>query len=197
MSERGPQKRGDARRDLLAAAALAVLDDQGIGALTHRAVAERAGVPAPSLAYYFPTKESLVEAALDRMVDRELEQFSALADALGPSDESSEQLGAILAQALESLVRDARESQLAQFEVLVHVARGGAEDGAAARWLRAYDQLAERLLALVGVPEPRTAASVAVPAAFGLVLRQLADPLDEDALRAACVRLIDSLRRSG
>jgi AcrR family transcriptional regulator len=191
------QQRGDRRRELIADAALAELDESGIAAITHRAVAERAGVPAASLAHYFPTSESLVEAALDRMVDRELDQFAALGERLSPRDEPSEVLGHALADALLALVRHAGNAQLAQFEALVHLARNPAGSGTAARWMHAYEELAERLLADAGVPEPRVAAGVIVPAIFGLVLLNLAEQPDEQALRDACARLIAGLRSSG
>lgn len=56
--------RGDARREALRTAAAQVLVEQGFGALTHRAVSARAGVPLASTTYYFASVEDLAEQAL-------------------------------------------------------------------------------------------------------------------------------------
>lgn len=61
--------RGDARRELLRNAAAQVLNEQGFAALTHRAVAARAGIPLASTTYYFASVEDLAEQALQRAVD--------------------------------------------------------------------------------------------------------------------------------
>jgi AcrR family transcriptional regulator len=64
----GRRLRGDASRRALLDAATAVLVDRGVGALTHRAVADRAGVPLARVSYHFPTVEDLMVAAAGRYV---------------------------------------------------------------------------------------------------------------------------------
>jgi AcrR family transcriptional regulator len=189
------QARGDRRRAELRDAALALLDEAGMSGVTHRALADRAGMPLPSVAYYFPTKDALLEAAVDAMVDREVAQFRALSEQVELRDAPSEVIGARLAELLATLVRTARQAQLAQFEVLIHAARG---DGgsAAAGWIDAYLDVTEGLLAAGDVGNPRAAARGLLAAAFGLVLFQLVDPWDDEALAEACTRLVEGVRRS-
>lgn len=55
------RKRGSTSRDDVVQAALAVVDDVGVEALTIRRVAARVGIPAMSLYSHFATKEELVE----------------------------------------------------------------------------------------------------------------------------------------
>lgn len=66
MTSSGPRgnARGDARREVLRAAAAQVLVEQGFAGLTHRAVAERGGVPLASTTYYFASADDLAVQAL-------------------------------------------------------------------------------------------------------------------------------------
>ncbi|WP_334141058.1 TetR/AcrR family transcriptional regulator [Rhabdothermincola sp.] len=78
----GRRLRGGASRRALLDAATAVLVDRGVGALTHRAVAERAGVPLARVSYHFPTVEDLMVAAAGRYVadfDERLRRMAAAA----------------------------------------------------------------------------------------------------------------------
>ena len=47
------QRRSRARREALLRAAVALLAEGGVRAVTHRAVADRAGVPLAATTYYF------------------------------------------------------------------------------------------------------------------------------------------------
>ncbi|MEV0585650.1 TetR/AcrR family transcriptional regulator [Nonomuraea sp. NPDC050310] len=57
------------RRDELLDAAEALLCDQGSDALTLAAVADRAGVSKGGLLYHFKTKEALIKAMAERLID--------------------------------------------------------------------------------------------------------------------------------
>lgn len=59
---------GDAREDLLRAAA-ELFASLGFAKATTRKIAEAAGLQQPSMFHYFPTKESLLEALIDRMLE--------------------------------------------------------------------------------------------------------------------------------
>jgi AcrR family transcriptional regulator len=54
-------------RDGIATAALALVDREGLDALTYRRLAEAIGCEAMSLYHYFPSKAHLVDAVLDRV----------------------------------------------------------------------------------------------------------------------------------
>jgi len=55
------------RRDTLLDAAIRVLGERGMRALTHRAVDAEAGVPAGSTVNYFSTRNALFEAIVERV----------------------------------------------------------------------------------------------------------------------------------
>src|SRR5699024_2111078 len=59
------QVRSTARKDAMRSAAAQLLIDQGPSAITHRRVAEAAGLPPGSAAYYYPTREGLYAAAVE------------------------------------------------------------------------------------------------------------------------------------
>ncbi|MEV0373748.1 TetR family transcriptional regulator [Streptomyces sp. NPDC050636] len=95
-----PRRRRDPQRRIeeMAAAAERVIAVRGIEGLTHRAVAEEAGVPLGATTYHFATKDDLIHAALDRSVDRYavyLEEWVAQRPDLTP-----EQLVALLTDVL-------------------------------------------------------------------------------------------------
>jgi DNA-binding transcriptional regulator YbjK len=60
--------RNQRRRDALADAAIAILGTSGIHALSHRAVDDRAELPAGTAANYFPTRDELLTAAARRVL---------------------------------------------------------------------------------------------------------------------------------
>jgi len=60
------------RRERVIAGALTVLADYGVEGLTHRRVAEAAGVPLAATTYYFATREELLGAAMEDAADRDI-----------------------------------------------------------------------------------------------------------------------------
>jgi len=57
-------------REAIVAEALALLDAQGVAGVTMRKVAERVGVRAPTLYWYFPDKAALTSAMIDVLFER-------------------------------------------------------------------------------------------------------------------------------
>lgn len=73
MSHQAPQQeRGRRKYDALLAAAVELLEVGGLRAISHRAVAERAGVPLAATTYYFASRSELVERAFERLVRNEV-----------------------------------------------------------------------------------------------------------------------------
>jgi AcrR family transcriptional regulator len=59
----GRRLRGETSRARILEGATAVISRDGLGALTHRAAADEAGVPLARVAYHFPKIDDLLEAA--------------------------------------------------------------------------------------------------------------------------------------
>lgn len=84
-----PRARRDpeARRLAIVSAAVDVIVEDGINALTHRKVAARAQVPLGSTTQYFATLDDLKEAALERLAGVVDEGLDDLARRLSASDD--------------------------------------------------------------------------------------------------------------
>lgn len=69
--------RNTRRRNTLADAAIEVLGTAGIHKLSHRAVDERAGLPAGTAANYFPRRDDLLAAAAERVAELHVAEMTA------------------------------------------------------------------------------------------------------------------------
>ncbi|WP_210590582.1 TetR/AcrR family transcriptional regulator [Streptomyces sp. GESEQ-35] len=90
----GRLARGEARRELLLDAAVGIVGEQGLGALTHRAVAASAAVSLASVTYHYPSADDLRQATFEHagsriglefleLVTRAAEEPDALPDICG------------------------------------------------------------------------------------------------------------------
>ena len=163
------QPRGEERIEEILRATLALINDKGLGAVTHRTVSDACGVPLGSLTYYFASKQDLLRAALRLFVEEDVAQLRATAHDLlaagasGP--EVVERFAAVLDQAASSL---------AQFDLYLEASRDPVLRETAVESLQAYHEVAELGLRAAGVPDPAGAAALVVAAIDGLGLQRLA-----------------------
>jgi AcrR family transcriptional regulator len=183
------------RRERLLDAAIDLLGEGGVHAVTHRAVDARAGVGAGSTANYFGTRQALFEAVVDRFVERERANFEEIALRIAPTTPA--ELGRALgASVRESVGRD-RSLTLSRYALLVEsahnpdlrvrMAAGGARVSAwFSTWLR-----------LIGSTDPDRDMHVMGNYVTGLVLHQLAMPDPAFDPTRQIVELIESLVGTG
>ncbi|MGW1076012.1 TetR/AcrR family transcriptional regulator [Streptomyces sp. NPDC002537] len=162
-----PRRRRDPQRRIeeIAAATEQVIAERGIEGLTHRAVAERAGVPLGATTYHFATKDDLIQAALTRCVDRfavYLDDWVAQRPGL-----TAEQLTVLLTDALMRCFGPERDQQVMEFELYLAALRRPALRPVADRYMELS------AAALAHYTDLLTARAAAV-AANGLTLRGLA-----------------------
>jgi DNA-binding transcriptional regulator YbjK len=162
------------RRDALLAAAVDVVVESGIAGATHRAVAARAGLPASTTSYFFPSIDALVEEALAGVVARVLARVQALRD-LEPGS-PGEVVEALVELAAAAPPRDV----LVQFDAYLEAARRPALRPGVQTALRAFEDAAEQLLRRAGVPDPRVAARAFVALLDGFALHRTAWPRPDD-----------------
>ncbi|MCD9145384.1 TetR/AcrR family transcriptional regulator [Streptomyces albireticuli] len=158
---RDPQK----RIEEITAATEQVIAERGIEGLTHRAVAEKAGVPLGATTYHFATKDDLITAALQRAVDRYaayLQDWAARRPGL-----TADQLTVLLTDALLDCFGPQRDQQVLEFELYLAALRRPALRPVADQ----YIQLTIDTLAHYTDPVTATTAAVAIT---GLTLRGLA-----------------------
>src|ERR671912_2321759 len=77
-------QKGERRRDEILQATLRVIGARGADAVTHRAVAEEAGVPLSATTYYFASKEELLEQTLLMAAREETARLERLGPQLAP-----------------------------------------------------------------------------------------------------------------
>ena len=188
--------RGEARRDAILRATLAVIGERGPDAVTHRAVAKRAGVPLSATTYWFASKEELLEEALLLGVREEVERLERLVLELAPRELSAAEWAEQVARTLAADVEADPARHVALYQLLLEAARRAALRAEVARGEEAHLRLAEVGLRAAGSPDPVADARVVFAAVSGLILGQLASPrrrFEEDVLRPALERLFGSL----
>ncbi|MCG2620563.1 TetR family transcriptional regulator [Arthrobacter sp. I2-34] len=94
------------RRDLIAEAATELIAQDGMRALTHRALDARLGLPAGSASYYFRTRDELLAATLGHLRAYPVRHIQAaeLAVPLSSQGTDLEGMAALLADYLESII---------------------------------------------------------------------------------------------
>jgi DNA-binding transcriptional regulator YbjK len=187
--------RGAARREALLDAVLEVVAQIGVDAVTHRRVAEVAGLPLASTTYWFDSKEHLLTAALEHAAERDIERLRAFIDDT-PSPSAvplATVVSAILGPTEES-TQSCRAWLLATYALMLEAARRPALREITTRWTEAYLQALAPLLATAGSDRPRSDAGLLLAAADGLLIEQLASG-DASDLAPRLRRLADALVR--
>jgi AcrR family transcriptional regulator len=105
------------RREQLLDAAITVLGERGIHALSHRAVDAQAGLPAGSASNHFRTRDALLEAVVDRFAARERALWEELAVRMYPT--TPYELAQVLAAAAKTATGPQRTLTLARYAILV------------------------------------------------------------------------------
>jgi DNA-binding transcriptional regulator YbjK len=160
------------RRGAILAATVRILGSSGLGAVTHRAVAQEAGVPLAATTYYFASKDELITDAVSLLVDEEVAQLAERAAALGDGVGSPERAAAALVQVLVPDSTAAR-AQLAKFELYLEAARRPGLRESVAQWQEAFIGLAQMVLHAAGAPDPAERAPLLVTAVDGVLIYEL------------------------
>ncbi|MCW5249030.1 TetR/AcrR family transcriptional regulator [Streptomyces sp. SHP 1-2] len=117
-----------ARSEAVADAAIAVLADQGVRGLTHRAVDNAAGLPIGSTSNHARTRAALLKLALVRLAAVEADDYTLAFDAPAPvpagsADSSAENLVDVVTHALVVSLTTGRQTTLARFELALEASR--------------------------------------------------------------------------
>jgi DNA-binding transcriptional regulator YbjK len=190
--------RGALRRAELLEAAIELIGAQGLDAVTHRAVAAAAGVPAASTSYYFRSMDELIDEALRTLAEREIERLRERRSALGAAGASDLEAttAALSAWIEEQMTPAGRVAMLAQYQLQLEAARRPEAREILAAWKDGTDDLAETAMRSLGAADVETAAILLVCAIDGLRLRLLASghaPLAGAELRAVVRALLAGL----
>ncbi|MGE7384868.1 TetR/AcrR family transcriptional regulator [Streptomyces sp. NPDC004126] len=153
-------------------AVLRIAGQDGIAAVTNRRIAREAGVSLGSVTYHFATQHELLRESLLHFVAEETRHFTELADACADGHFDVGRAAEVVARVAGGDAFDSRH--IAPFELYVQAGRDERLRASAAECFAAYDLLAARVLARLGVPDPERLAGTAVALVFGRQLRRLA-----------------------
>ena len=162
-----------AMRARLVDAAIAQLADEGMRGLTHRKVGDRAGTTLGLVRYHFGSLDGLIEAALERMMELQLDTVIELGEE-GRRDVEAHGIASPVfqAEARRVIERMAAQSELqrARFELLLHASR---HPELQETIRRSRDEFVSRIIAQLPVPDPDAAARMLIALLDGVSLHQL------------------------
>ena len=178
----GGRARGAATRRRLADAALEVLGEQGLRAMTHARVDAAAGVPRGTASNHYRTRDALVDGAVQRVVERERavwDDFASSSANMRTGAPPGDRVGAVVEVVLVWLQRAAgqdRAMHVARYALMLEAAR----DPAVLRALRAGRSRTEAwvqdALRDCGARDPLTACRVLLTHLEGTLLHLVTAP---------------------
>ncbi|MET0736162.1 MAG: TetR family transcriptional regulator [Microbacterium sp.] len=168
------------RRELIADAGIALIAEQGLRALTHRAIDARLALPAGSTSYYFRTRRELITAIAERLSTRTL---GDIASAPLPAGLDARQAARAIAALLDTMAARP-DDHLARFALLVDLR----DDDELHRMLSDASPVRSQLLTAatavldsVGVADPAEHAPDVVVVVDGLLFDRVAGGARADA----------------
>ncbi|MBN9621870.1 MAG: TetR family transcriptional regulator [Actinobacteria bacterium] len=166
------QARGQEKRRAILEAVIAVVGREGSAAVTHRRVAEVAGVSLSATTYYFDSKQQLVGEGLKMLVAEEMARIESRLDGLAGSRLTPAEIAVEIASWYGDDASGDPQGWIVLLELATDAARAGvlADDLAAAN--AALDAQIDAALRLAGEPGPRDAAALRA-CMDGLVIEQL------------------------
>ncbi|WP_431903205.1 TetR/AcrR family transcriptional regulator [Amycolatopsis thermoflava] len=182
------------RRQQFIAAARTALATHGVTRTSLRVVAAEAGVPLATMQYVFPSKQKLLRAVIENVVDE-------IAHVLADSAATDQGLANAIRQGLDTfwgrLVRNGRELQLLQYELTMYALRTpGHEDLARLQYERYAAVVADWCRHAAEQAGETTAVSfdhlarMIVAGVDGLILQYVCDP-DEARAREGLATLAE------
>ena len=185
------------RREAILEAALRVIGSRGREAVTHRAVAEEAGVPLGSTTYYFDSRDDLLAQALEHVATEAVARYERLAADLR-SVKTAEELADGLLSELVAAAED-RTAYIAEYELWLEAGRRPELRKAAEDWCDAEQRAAAGAMESLGSSDPRADASLVVATMDGLgerlLAREAVPGMAAKELRPELLRLIERLIR--
>ncbi|MEM1228907.1 MAG: TetR family transcriptional regulator [Pseudomonadota bacterium] len=178
-SAQPPASRPGDRRSVIVEAALTLIAEGGVDAVTHRKVAAAAGVPLGSTTYYFESRAHLIRAAFDHY----LERVQRLQAEIGAPDGSNAQ--ALVDFLVAFAEREAQERSYlrAEYEMTLFAARDPVLAATLERWLESMVGQMADALARAGARAPEEAARSVLDLMRGFELSQLTRSAPDPTLR--------------
>ena len=185
--------RGEQRRSALIEAAADLLLEQGLTALSHRAVAARAGLPLASTTYYFASADDLRDEALQHIAQGWAARAGEVVDAL-PDRLDVERAAQAIAQVIGA---DAPSAQtLLMYERYMESGRHERLRPVVVAWNARLEDLARQVLHRAGIPADEGRSRLVLAVADGVAVTALAEGAPVQAAVTAALRQMLRLLRA-
>jgi DNA-binding transcriptional regulator YbjK len=162
------QERSRLRRDELLAAAIELFAEGGARAVTHRAVAARAGLPSATTTYYFESIDQLIREALGAHVTRWVHELDKLA-AVDSSPVDLDRAAGLIAAVFN---RRGPEIAAVELSIFLAAAREPRLRDLANAAVESLEGLMEVLLTRAGVVDPSPVSAGIAALIAGTALRR-------------------------
>jgi DNA-binding transcriptional regulator YbjK len=156
--------------------AVQLLGTEGLRALTHARIDERAGLPKGSTSNYFRTRAALLNGVVEAMVRRETPAMGAALEAATPQDLVDE-----LVRVYEFLVGPNRVMTTARMVLFVEASHDPDLREALRSGRSTFADLLRPVLGRLGAPNPATATDAMVVCFEGLFMHHIARHSEVDA----------------
>ncbi len=188
--------KGERRRFALVCAAADLLCQGGFEAVTHRAVADQAGLPLASTTYYFSSLEELIETAVDYLCTAELARLRDRVGSLARRRRGAEAAADLLVDLLAG--EPSREQLISRYERYIACARHPAMRGVERRMLQQRIDAVREAMVRSGRHARIDMMTALLYSVDGAVVSALVDDRDgpdgpRECVRATLVDVIDVL----
>jgi DNA-binding transcriptional regulator YbjK len=180
--DRGERPHGNARWQLLLQTTLRLIADEGIDAVSHRSVAEAAGVPLGSTTYWFASRQDMLSQALEHFARLEIETLRENLGAVLGRRLSRRRLVDEFTDLLMPQLGEERWRTVAQYAFLQEAARQPELEAVCREWTAAWQEALAEVFNSLRAPDPQLEARMFLAMLDGLLMEQLAAP-DEDPER--------------
>ncbi len=188
--------KGERRRFALVCAAADLLCQGGFESVTHRAVAEQAGLPLASTTYYFSSLEELIETVVDYLCTAELARLRDRVGSLPRRRRGAEAAADLLVDLLAG--EPSREQLISRYERYIACARHPAMRGVERRLLQQRVEAVREAMVRSGRHARIDMMTALLYSVDGAVVSALVDDRDgpdgpRECVRATLVDVIDVL----
>lgn len=172
------------RRSQIAQAAIEILASHGIGGLTHRRVAARAGISLAATTYYFETKFDIVVEASGIVLRGYTDAFSRAAARIRGEQTDSSTFKQFVYRLIRNASRRDRMRTICWAEIILDARRHQQSLMVARQWFGELASVWREIADAAGTREPAAIAQSAIDVVIGLLFMTMALGLDVDQIDA-------------
>ena len=170
---RSPRPGGEEKLERLQEALIEVIGQVGVGGITHRRLAEQAGVSLSATTYYFESKNDMARKAYKFFCDgviADAERLKSEFDDPTTGSGTRESDAAAIGAYMQSLLRASPNESLARIELMLTVARDAEARRSLASDRKAIHEIMVGLMEESGSPLPEADADLVSALISGLLL---------------------------